>query len=53
MGASGKFQGYFNNVLWVIKESFKKPFKQVSRGVSRAVQGFFIEVKFQENFQSV
>ena len=55
MDASGKFQLCFISVSQVIQESFKGPFKQVLRGVSRGVQEFFIEVsrKFQDTFLSV
>ena len=37
----------------VIQESFKRPFKQVLRGVSRGFQGSFIEDsrKFEEIFK--
>ena len=41
MGASGKFQGCIKSVSRVIKESFKRPFKQVSRASFKRVSSIF------------
>ena len=43
-GAEGKCRGRLKSVSWMIQESFKRPFEQVSRGVSGGFQGSYIKV---------